>query len=113
MIQAIIKYKKFKDFKLEVAEGCIESLHLGFLECKKKVTLAFPSLDLKDIVESDNEGEQEEEEEAMGVRVEAVNIEEVALEEVVEAKTVDSIIAKVVVDAEAMASEATKNLEAT
>lgn len=33
---AIDEYKKFEDFKHEVDEGYIKSLHLIFLECKKK-----------------------------------------------------------------------------
>lgn len=35
--QAIEEYKWSKDFKDEMVEGCLESLHLGFFECNKKV----------------------------------------------------------------------------
>lgn len=44
--KAVEDYKKSENFKLEVAEGCIDSHHLGFLDCKKKVAMAFSTLDL-------------------------------------------------------------------
>lgn len=61
--QAVDEYKKSKDFKVEVAEGCLESLHLRFLECKKKVAKIFPSLCLSTIIESDDEGNKGNKEE--------------------------------------------------
>lgn len=64
--KAIKEYKKTEDFKLEVVEVCINFYHLEFSDCKKKVALAFFYLDLKDIVESNEEGEEEEDSEGEG-----------------------------------------------
>lgn len=58
--KVIKEYKQSKDFKQEVAKVCIKALHQGFLEFKKKVKQFFPQLDLKDVVESDDKGEEGE-----------------------------------------------------
>lgn len=58
-VKVVEEYKKSEDFKLEVAEGCVDSYHLRFFDCKKKVAMAFTDLDLWDIIESD-EGEEDD-----------------------------------------------------
>lgn len=35
--KVVAEYKGFEDFKAEVAEGCLESFHFNFLECKRKL----------------------------------------------------------------------------
>lgn len=118
MTREIIEYKRSEDLKQEVAEGCIEALHQGFLECKKKVRQFLPSLDLKDIVESNDEGEGEEGEggeEVAEVKTELVGTEEMTIgviaEEIAVVKEEVAIeaIAKAVTRTKAMVTKATKD----
>ena len=59
---AIAVFRSSREYKEELAEGCIDSFHLGFEECRKKVARAFPNLDLSTITESEDEEDGEEEE---------------------------------------------------
>lgn len=58
MAWEVEEYKKSKDFEDEVAKGYLESLHLRFFECKK-VARTFLKLDLRAMVEFDDESEEE------------------------------------------------------
>lgn len=109
--KAIEEYQKFDDFKLEVIEGCMNSYHLWFSDCKKKVAMAFSNLDLQDIVESDEDGKEEEDgegEETNGGVRESFEVEtghaslEVTPGVVAKEGLVQGIIAKAMIDVEAM-----------
>lgn len=113
--KAIEEYKESEDFKDEVVEGCIESLPLGFLECKKKVATLFSGLDLKDIVESDDKGDEEEGEARAKVRTELIDTEEMVIgavaKEIAVAKeksSVEGVIIEAVIGTDAMVAEATE-----
>lgn len=73
----------------------------------------FPSLNLKDVVKSNDEDEEGEEEEEVEVGAELIIIKELVHKEVVRAETIDKVIAKVVANTKAMDSEAVENQEAT
>lgn len=91
-----------------MAEGCIESLHLDFLECKKKEATLFPGLDLKDIIESNDEDEDEEGAEGAEAGTEPVGI--AAPEAVAKEKAVmEEAIIEAVVSADAMIAEAAED----
>lgn len=49
-----------------MAEGCIDALYQGFLECKENMKRFFPDLELKDIIKFDEEGKGEEDGEGEG-----------------------------------------------
>ena len=59
---AVAVFRSSREYKEELAESCIDSFHLGFEECRKKMARAFLNLDLSTITESeDEEGEEGEE----------------------------------------------------
>lgn len=60
--QAIKGYKNSEDFKGEISEAAYDAFPMGFIECKGKVTKAFPDLDLRNIVVEELELLEEEEE---------------------------------------------------
>lgn len=108
MDRVVEDYKGSKCFKLEVAEGCIDFYHLGFSDCKKKATLAFSGLDLKDIIKSDKEGKKEEDDEREGAKgPDKVGTEQIGIGmapgTVVKEETMEGIIAKAIIDASIMA----------
>lgn len=116
--RAVKDYNKSKNFKLEVIEGCIDSYHLRFSDCKKKVTQAFSSLDVKDIVESDEESENEEDDEGVEadrgarkpVEVRVGQADIVAAQRMVTKEgAMKEIIAKAVVSTGTMIVEAVKS----
>lgn len=98
--RVVEEYKKSKNFKEEVTEGCIDSLYLGFWECKKKVAQIYLGLDLKDVVESNDEREEGEEEAKIATKVSveakvAVEIKskQIGLEEIAPELTTEEEIA--------------------
>lgn len=65
---AVEDFKILEDFKIEVGDVVYDTYLKGFSKCKAKVSIAFSSLDLQDIVadakEEGEEGESEAEDEA-------------------------------------------------
>lgn len=123
-IDKVIKeYKNSQDFKDEVAEACVESLHLVFLECKKKVTTFFLELDLKGVVKSNNEGDEEKGgegvEEGVEVRAKLVGIEgtvtRVVIDEIAaveEEISMEEVIIEAIAYTKAMAAKVIEDSEA-
>lgn len=113
--KVIEEYKKSEDFKMEVAEGCIDFYHLGFLDCKK-VDDAFSRIDLKDIIESNKENEEEENNRVGGakglvkVKADQVGVE-VASNTIIK-KAIEGIIAEAIIRASIMAAKATEDQHA-
>lgn len=101
-----------------MAEGCIEALHQGFFKCNKKVKWFFPGLDLKDVIESNNEGEGEEEgdEGVAKIITKLIDIEGMTMGVVAEETTaaegevaMEEVIIGVVNDTKAMVTEVTED----
>lgn len=118
--RTVEEYKKSKNFK-EVPKGCIDSLYLRFLECKKKIVQIYPGLDLKDVIESDNKDEEGEEgsERTTEVKVEAkvaieVRVKQASPREIVsklitkEETTMEEALTKAIACTEAMVIEVAK-----
>lgn len=111
--QAIEEYKRSKDFKNEMVEGCLEALHLGFLECKKEGSQAFQELNLSAIVEFDDECEEEVIEGGSEVKADPVGIKEVVPKATTEVETtIEDTIVEVIVDAKAMMNKVVKAFDA-
>ena len=58
--RAVTDYKESTDFGADVASASIDLFFLGFQECKLKVAVHFPSVDLSGILPPREEGEEEE-----------------------------------------------------
>lgn len=73
------------------------------MECKKKVAQVYPDLDLKDIIELDDEGEEEEEE----AEVAKIWPEEVVVSGAIaeEETTMEEAIIKAIADVKAMVTK--------
>ena len=55
--EALVNFRESSEYRDDVVENCLESFHLGFLECKKKVAQVFPALDLEAVTEYDDDEE--------------------------------------------------------
>ena len=62
--EALTDFRLSEEYRMEVAENCLESFHFGFKECKGKTARAFPDLDLSAIKPFEDQGEAEAEGEA-------------------------------------------------
>lgn len=73
-VRAIKEYKKLIDFEDEVNEATCDALQKGFVECKKKVTEAFPKLKLDSIILAKPKSEEEEVEETKAIETKMISV---------------------------------------